>query len=302
MKLTINGLCVNPVLGSVRLEKHCKDAAATLTATIWTAAADTYFLHLSLAVGDVVRLTDENGVEQFIGSIHSLKRTPEQVELLAFDRGIYLARNELRGVFAGSGEDICRSVAGRLGISVGTLEADSAYKVLVAVAGESAFSLLQQAAGKDREVSVEGETLVVRKARPVTFLLPTEHIREVSASADIRSMVNRCTVVDRKGRVLATAQDDGDMAAYGAFQMILGRTGEEPAAQAKNALKGRAKAAEVVLAGNMGYLCGAYVRGEHPQWGLSGLYRIAAVTHCWEKGQFTTELTLEGVEQEERRV
>lgn len=294
MRLTVNGLCVNPVLGSAQLEKSRGDAAATLTASIWTAAADTYFLHLSLKVGDVARLTEDDGTERFLGSIHAISRTPEQVTFTAFDRGIYLSRNEVYGVFAGSGEDICRQVAEQLGIGVGTVDAKADYQVISAISGASAFSVLRQAAGGDREITVENEALTVTKGKAVTFLMHTEHIREVSASADIRSMVNRCVVVDRKGRPLATARNSGDIAACGTFQAVRGKTGSDPAAQAAEGLAGRTMKAEVVLPGNTGYFCGAYIRGEKNQWGLEGLYRIQAVCHRWEASLFTTELTLEG--------
>ena len=99
MRLTVNGLLVNPVLGTARLEKSREEAAAALTATIWTAPADTYFQKPSLSVGDVVRLTDDGGAERFLGSIHCLERSPEKVTLTAFDRGVYLSRNEVYGVF-----------------------------------------------------------------------------------------------------------------------------------------------------------------------------------------------------------
>lgn len=296
MNLTINGLSVDPVLESVRLEKHRNEAAATLIATLWTAAADTFFLHLSLAVGDVVRLTDEQGAERFLGSIHALERTPEQVRLIAFDKGVFLARNEVNGVFAGNGAEICRTVAQRLGIAAGTLEADGAYQIIPALAGENAYALLRKAAGQGREVTVEEDALVVRKVRPVTVLLPTEQILEISAEADIRTMVNRCRIVDYRGRQVASAQNAADMAAYGAFGVVYGKNGTDPQQQAKNALTGRKKRAEVVLLGNAGYFCGAKVLGQQPQWGLEGEYVIMAVTHRWEAGLFTTELSLEGVE------
>ena len=54
--------------------------------------------------------------------------------------------------------------------------------------------------------------------------------------------------------------------------------------------------AEVTVDGNCGYRCGAHLQGTLPQWGLEGTYRITAVRHVWEKGLFTTELTLEGTE------
>lgn len=296
MRLTINGILVNPVLGSVRLAKEQGDAAATLSAVLWTAAADTYFLHLSLKVGDVVQLADENGTERFLGSIHALERTPQQVRLTAFDRGVYLSRNEVSGMFAGSGSDICRQVAAKLGLKTGTLEADSRYQVIPAVTGKSAYAILRQAAGEGRAVSVEGKTLTVRNKGTVTYTLTAEQVIDISARADIRKVIDRCIVVDRKGRTLATAQNAAQQSAYGTFQRIVGKNSADPSEQAEAALVGRTMTAEVTVAGNCGYCCGAYLKGTLPQWGLEGTYRITAVTDLWEKGLFTTELTLEGTE------
>lgn len=296
MILTINGINVSPVLGALRLEKRRSDAAEALTATLWTAAADTYFLHLSLAVGDVVRLTDDSGAERFLGSIHSLERSPERVRMVAFDRGVFLSRNEVHGVFTGSGSDICRAVAAQLGIPVGTLEAEGGYRCLPVLSGASAFSILQKAAGTGREVTVEGDRLTVRRSRGVVYVLATEQVREVSAAADIRHLIDHVTVVDYKGRTVATAQNTAQQQVYGTFRTVLGKTGPDPNAQAQTALQGRVHTAEVLLDGNWNYRCCDCVEGRQPQWGLEGLYDITAVCHRWEKGLFTTELTLEGRE------
>ena len=58
MKLLIGQQMVMPALESVRLGKTRNEAAACLTATVLIAPADTYFLKLSVAVEDVVRLLD----------------------------------------------------------------------------------------------------------------------------------------------------------------------------------------------------------------------------------------------------
>lgn len=295
MRLTVNGLLVNPVLGTVRLEKSREDPSAILTAALWTAPADTYFQKPSLAVGDVVRLTDDGGEERFLGSVHCLERGPEKVTLTAFDRGVYLARNELYGVFCGSGTDICRQAAAKLGIPVGNIDADAARKAIVTGAGESAFSVLRKAAGEGREIAIEGEALTVRRCREETLTLAPERVLEVSATADIRKLVDRCVVVDRKGHPLATAENGGDIAAYGLFQTVLGKSGDANE-QAKAALSGRAMTAGVTLLGDLGFRVGSRVRGTLPQWGLEGLYTVTAVTHRWEAGIFTTELTMEVLE------
>ena len=295
MRLTVNGLLVNPVLGAARLEKSREDASAVLTAVLWAAPADTYFQKLSLSVGDVVRLTDDGGEERFLGSVHCLERSPERVTLTAFDRGVYLARNELYGVFCGSGADICRKVASKLGISVGSLDADASRKTIVTGAGESAFSVLRKAVGENREISIEGEALTVRRCREETLTLAPERMLEVSATADIRKLVDRCVVVDRKGRPLATAENGSDLAVYGLFQTVVGKSGDAQE-QAKAALAGRSMTAGVTILGDLRFRVGSRVLGDRPQWGLEGLYTVTAVSHRWEAGVFTTELTMEVLE------
>ena len=275
------------------LEKALGDAAAALTATLWLAAADTYFLRLPLAVGDSVCLTGDDGTERFSGTVHTLERTPQQVRLTALDGGVVLSRNEVHGLFAGSGGDICRNVAARLGLSVGTLEAAGAPRCIPALSGVNTSALLRQAAGEGREVTVEGGALTVRRRREEIFTLPTAQVREVSAVADIRRLWDHVTVVDAKGRAVAAARNEADQRTYGTFRKVLGKSGSDPQAQAENALRSRIRSAEVVVDGNLNYRCGARIAGRQPDWGLTGTYTVTAVCHRWEKGLFTTELTLE---------
>ena len=244
---------VMPALESVRLGKTRNEAAACLTATVLIAPADTYFLKLSVAVGDVVRLLDDGGKEIFLGSVHELDRTPETVTLTAYDRGVYLARNELYGVYAGTGRRIAGKIAGELGVPLGAVEDDGLYRTIVTGPGESAFSILRRAVGEGREIAV------------------------------------------RDGRVLAAAQNTGDITACGRFQRVMGKSGD-PQAQAKTALRRRSLSARVTVLGDLSLRCGGRVEVHRPQWGLEGVYDITAHEHRWEKGVFTTSLSLEGVE------
>ena len=154
MKLLIGQQMVMPALESVRLGKTRNEAAACLTATVLIAPADTYFLKLSVAVGDVVRLLDDGGKEIFLGSVHELDRDPEAVTLTAYDRGVYLTRNELYGVYAGTGRKIAGKIAGELGVPLGAVEDDGLYRTIVTGPGESAFSILRRAVGEGREIAV----------------------------------------------------------------------------------------------------------------------------------------------------
>lgn len=294
MKLYIGQQMVLPALESVRLGKTRSEAAATLTATLLTAPADTYFLKLSVAVGDPVRLLDDEGKEMFLGSVHELEREPERVTLTAYDRGIYLTRNELYGVYAGTGKTIAGKIAGELGIPLGAVEDDGLRRTIVTGAGQSAFSILRRAVGEGREIAIRNGVLTATKGGGKAALLLPEQVLEVTSRASIRTMVNRAVVVGRNGNRLASARNEGDAALYGQFQQVIGKDGD-PVSQAKAALKGRTMSARVTMLGDLALRCGGTVEAHRPQWGLEGLYTVTAHEHRWEKGIFTTTLSLEGI-------
>ena len=285
---------VLPALEAAALSRTRNDAAATLTATVLTAPADTYFLKLSMAVGDPVRLLDDTGKEIFLGSIHQLDRTPDAVTLTAYDRGVYLTENQLCGIFTGTGRDIAGKIAAQLGIPLGTVEDDGARRFLNAGAGQSAFAILKQAAGAGRYISIEDGALTVRKRDAIVYPLAAQDVLEAASRASIVGMVNRAVAVGRNGGVLSGAENSADIAAYGRFQRVLSKNGD-PAAQTKAALKGRTLSARVKLWGNLAYRCGGTVSIQRLEWGLSGAYAVTAHEHRWEQGLFTTSLSLEAV-------
>lgn len=295
MKLYINQQMVLPVLGRMELRKTRSEACATLTATLYTAAADTFFQKLSLAVGDAVRLLDDQGREVFLGSIHALRRTAEQVELTAYDAGIYLTRNELRGVFCGTPAAIVEQVAAELEIPVEQAETENGQTCIAAGSGTTAFDILRQAVGDKREIFVSGGALKVAKSGWTVYVLEPSHVLEAEGEASLQHMVNRALVVDRKGSVAASAENTADMTRYGRFQTILGKVGTDPAEQAKNALRGCERAGEVLVLGNLNYCCGCAVELHRPDWGLDGVYAVTGAAHLWDRGLYTTTLTLEWI-------
>lgn len=292
MRLTANGILLNAALTRVTLEKSRGDAAASLTAVLLTDMADRYFQKESLALGDTVRMLDDAGGEIFLGAVQTLTRDAETVALIACDRGLYLTANELSGVFAGSPEGICRAVAMRLGIPVGTLDVPAGWKRLVAGAGVSAFEILRQAVGDEREISIQNGALTVTAAGKERYVIGEETVLSSRGTADARGMVNRCAVIDRKGAVAATAQSAEDIVRFGQRQRVLGKSGDA-AAQAQDGLRGRILRGELTVRGDLKYRCGAVVELHRRDWGMDGAYTLTAVKHRWERGLFTTELTWE---------
>lgn len=292
MKLYGNGIALNALATGVTLEKSRGEAAYTLTVTLLKAVADRFVKKESLAVGDAMRLLDDAGSEVFSGTVEAITRTPETVTLTACDAGLYLTRNEVCGVFAGSPDAICRTVAGKIGVAVGSLDVPSGYKGLVIRAGVSAFSVLAQAVGEDREISVKDGKLTVEKTGETVISLAPEQVISSSGTASVAQMVNKCTVLTYKGGIAATAQNAEDISRYGQRQRVLGKSGDAQS-QAKSALRARVMRGNLVLWGDLKYRCGVKVALNKAEWGIDGAYAIIAVKHCWKRGVFTTEVTWE---------
>lgn len=293
MKLYLAGQILNEVLGELSLSKTRGDAAATLSAVVITAAADTYFPGLTLALGDAVTLTDDSGT-CFSGGVQEVRRTPETVTFTAYDRGVYLTRNELYGVFSGSGADIAAQVAARLGIALGTVDAPSGFQTIVTASGDTAYHILRQAVGEDREIAVVGERLCIGAGNTAPVALAKEGVLDVESVGSIENMVNRAVVLKRGSTTpLAQAQDTAALAAYGQFQTARALSGDSAQAQAQSALRGAAYTARITVTGNLALCCGGAVALSAPEWGLEGNFSVTGVEHRWKAGLFTTDLELE---------
>lgn len=293
MTVTIANQNVGTALGAMTLGRRLGDAAARVTMSLYQAEGDAYFRRLSLAVGDGVTVADEDGTVCFSGGVQTVARTPDTVTVTAYDRGVYLTRNQLYGVFAGTGNDIVRQIAVRLGLSVGTVNADPLYKTIVTRAGQSAFSVLRSAVGDGRRITVEGERLTVTRCGGEPIVLAPERFLTVESCSSVAGMVNRCAVLNPKGDLAARAEHAGDVTAYGQFQTVETlRSGEDAAVQAQSALIGKAMTATVTVLGDLSLRCGGRVAARQPSWGLDGSYDITAVEHRWRAGLFTTELEL----------
>lgn len=293
MNLYLAGQRLNEVLGELSLSKSRGEAAATLSAVLITAAADTFFPGLTLALGDGVTLADDSGT-CFSGGVQEVRRTPETVSFTAYDRGIYLTRNEFYGVFSGSAADIAAQVAARLGIPLGTVDAPTGFHTIVTSSGDTAYDILRRAVGEKREIAMDGERLRIGGEATAPVTLAKERVLSVECVGSIREMVNRAVVLERGSTTpLAQAQNDHDLDAYGQFQTARTRSGDSPQVQADAALKSAACTARLTLQGDLALRCGRQVELSAPEWGLEGRFSIIGVEHRWKEGLFTTALALE---------
>lgn len=293
MTFTIANQQVNQVLEELTLSHSVYQGAAILTATLLTQPADTYFPRLTLALGDPAVL-QQDGTSLFVGGVQEMRRSPQRVELTAYDRGVALTRNELYGAFAGTGAQIAAQIAQRLGIATGSVQTQQGYQTILSTAGQSAYDLLRQAVGPGVPIYMEGEKLCVGPGTGSPVAIPNDHILEIESVGDLTHMVNSAVVLKRGTAVpLASAQNGADITKYGQFQAVRTSTGGDPGQQARDALAGLAFSASLTVTGDLALRCGGSVSLESPQAGLSGAYAVTALTHRWRAGVFTSHLTLE---------
>lgn len=295
MILMIRDQAVEQVLRLLTLSKSRSEASATLTASLLTDAADNYLPGLSVAVGDPIRLLEDDGAAVFSGAVQEVRRTGETVTLVAYDRGIYLTRNELYGVFAGTGAQIAAQVAGKLGIALGVVDAQPIYRTIVSTSADTAFSILRRAVGEDREVWMEGAILRVGRERGETVAVNSGAVLTVESRASIREMVDRAVVLRRGGALAASRENAAHIAAYGQFQAVETLSGTDAASQAGEMLRGKTLTASLTVLGDLALRCGGRVVLSAPEWGLEGTYRVTECLHHWERGLYTTELEIEAV-------
>lgn len=289
MNLYVSDQMVNEALLHMTLERSRTDAAATLQFRLAVLPGKNW----SLAVGDPVRLLDESAATVFLGSIHQLERTEHIVVLLAYDLGIHLTRNELFGVYTGTGAEIIRRVARQLELPLGKVDAAPGRHTILTHAGQKAFSVLRQAAGNDRYIRLENGMLFVTREQDDSVPIDPGRVLAYRTRMGLEEMVNRAVVVNTKGAALANVQRGADLAQYGQFQTVRLRSGTDFSDQAASYLRGRSLRCDLSLLGDLKLHCGQRVHVEMCDWGLNGDYPITAVCHSWEHGIFTTELTLE---------
>jgi len=175
------------------------------------------------------------------------------------------------------------------------VETESGWKCISCGSGTSAFAVLRQAVGEQREIDLRNGALCVTKSGYTVYPLDPARVLEAEGTATLGAMVNRALVTDRTGAVLATADNPAEISRYGRFQAVLAKDGTSPAQQAKNALRGLERAGEVLVLGHLNYRCGCAVELHRPDWGLDGVYAVTGAAHLWERGLYTTTLTLEWI-------
>lgn len=225
----------------------------------------------------------------------------------AYDRGIYLKRNETSIAVRGQTPE---AVAGRLcaefGIQAGELAATGVqlnrnffgvdlYRIV-----QTLYSLAAERNGKKYQVRFRGVKLdVVEKTLgPETLrLLPGSNLLSCSASESMEKLVTSVAVYDGQYKKIASYDSqEGFRELYGLMQQVLRASDkEDPAKSAKQILEDNGIRTTITARclGNRKLISGNAAVVHEPVTGTDGLFWILSDSHTWTRGVYRTTVTLD---------
>lgn len=261
--------------------------------------------------GEMLFLYSDAGDELFQGYVFSVSKALGSTTrtFTAYDGLIYLVKSSIAANFQKTtAQGVTRQVAAELGVPVGTMADDAGVATNFAHIGKPAYEAImgawtqvKKASGKfympvmhggKLNVIAMGETVADRTLSPSADLVAGE------VTSAIDEAVTKALVVDKNGKVLASAEDAETRKLYGLLQSAEAKDDKNDAAtQAKEKLKGPDQQISLsdIIGGQdaLDLVTGNAVLVEEPSTGLHGKFFIINDTHTFADGQHKVALGLD---------
>jgi len=281
--------------------------ARALEISVAVSPTDGLLPRVSVSLGNMAKLFDDDGSELFRGYVFSKDKTASGSEMTykAYDGLIYLTKSKGTYNFKNiTAEAITRKVAGDFGVSIGSL-ASTGIVISSLVEDAQAISDIIKAAyekagaqnGKSYLLQMsKGVLNVVEKgSTAVSYVLSeSTNVTDSEYSENLEDMINRVKIYDSDGNYVKTVSNSTWVSNYGILQDIYTKEdGVDATTAANNMLKGITYSGTVSGYGNINCVTGRKVTIKEPYTGISGSFYINTDTHTWENNQYTMELTLD---------
>lgn len=296
---------ITELVTSVRWAGDCRQCARTLSIEMLSSAEDTSLPVVDCPVGSAVRM--EEGEAVFSGYVFSRTKSTaaNSIDLLCYDRGIYLKRNQTSRKYAGvTPEAAAAQIAAEFGIATGTLAATglpvsrkfigkSLYDIVMTL-----YTLAANMNGKAYYLAFEEDHLCVREQGgrgSVVVLRGGANLMEAVTTESIENTVNRVEVTDPDGNFVTSGQDDASIGSYGVLQSALVQSEGKDTAAEMVALLAKAQPEQKItvdILGDTRCVSGGRVFIYEPYTGLYGDFYIDSDAHEWKNGVYTTKLVL----------
>lgn len=283
-----------------------RQAARKLEVNIAASPTDYYLPKANIALGNMLKLLTDDGIELFRGYVFYKEKSisNNEMRITAYDGLIYLLKSKGTYNFKKmTAEAITKKVANDFGIPVGTLASTGIVQSFIAD-NQTIYDIIMQAytnaskqnGKKYMPIMQQGKLNVIEKGKTVAsyVLSPDANIQDATYSESIENMVNRVKIYDENKNLIGTVENTDWIKLYGVLQDVYTKEkGRDAQTVAKNMLKGVEQTASLSgVLGNTDCITGNAVQVKEPYTGLVGLFYIDTDTHTWQDGQYTMDLGL----------
>ncbi len=301
MKVICSGKDITEIVTSITWSGDYKQAARKLEFSIAVHPHDAYLPKITLRMGDMVALIDDEGEELFQGYVFFKEKSinSNEMTVTAYDGLIYLLKSKGTYNFKNmTPQAITSKVCGDFGIPVGNLasgsplnrlfDAETIYNIIM-----TAYTIESNKSGRLFMPRMEkGKLNVIEKGSTITkFVLDAKTtIINSTYSESMENAINVVKIYDENGNYKGQVTLDG---IPGILQDIYkAEKGQDVQAQARGMLKGIERTAEIEAIGDVECITGNAVVIKEPYTGLSGLFYIDNDEHTFSNGQHTMRLGL----------
>lgn len=283
-----------------------KQCARTLEFGILSSATDSNVPSISCPLGSSVIFSDDDNV-LFDGYIFERQKVTGDsvIDITAYDRGIYVKRNEAVYKFSNmTPEAITSRVCADFGIETWSIAGTgvnitrnfigvSLHKII-----QTAYTLAAETTGEAYQIVFEGKRLSVIKkgaAGAVITIAGGSNLMSASTTESIKDMVNQVVIYDENDNLIDTQSNAELINMFGLLQSYLKKSkDDDPTAKARKILEDNDVSQKITVEnlGDIRCTTGASVIVQEPYTGLKGLFYIDSDTHTWKNGLYLNKLVL----------
>lgn len=296
---------ISQLVTSITWSGEYKQVARILEVVITVSPHDSHLPRQYIALGSMLKLQDDEGVELFQGYVFTKQKSYQGNEMLvtAYDGLIYLTKSQMSYNFQNmTPEAVTKKVCSDLGVPPGNLAATginlsyiaqgkTGYEIIIA-----AYTQASRQNGKKYILQMnQGKVDVIEKGSVIAryVLDNTMNLTDSTYSETLENMVNRVVIVDTTGTPVGKVENTEWMQSYGLIQSIYQKEqGKDSNTIANSLLQGVERKAGVEALGNTECITGRAIQIKEPYTGLTGLFYIDADTHTWKEGNYQMNLTV----------
>lgn len=299
MKLIHKNKDITQLVANLSWSGDYMQVARVLEFEIIASAIDKNIPTVSFAMGDVVFLQDDKGVELFRGYVFKQDKslTNNTKSITCYDDLIYLLKSNGTYNFEKVTPDaITKRMCKDFGIKEGSIikgspisrifDNDTIYNIII-----TAYKLESAKTKKQYMPKMnKGKLDIIEKGKKLAKYQLDNNIINANYGESIESSINRVRMYDEDNKYIGQVTLN---TSYGVLQDIYKQSEGENAKQMANAmLQGVEQTASIEAIGDFDCITGNAVVIKEPYTGLSGVFYIDNDTHTFENGQHMMSLGL----------